>query len=31
MLQVEIDVFSGRPNPTFELSEKRRRSSSTGS
>jgi hypothetical protein len=22
MLQVEIDVFSGRPNPTFELSEK---------
>ncbi len=22
MLQVEIDVFSGVPNPTFELSEK---------
>ena len=22
MLQVEIDVFSGMPNPTFELSEK---------
>ena len=22
MLQVEIDIFSGMPNPTFELTEK---------
>ena len=30
MLEIEIDVFSGMPNPTFQLSAREEQNSSTG-